>query len=264
MNTNPEAPSARVTTPVETEQERAGKNAESNSSSTPIKTQISFVHILTTVSASKSTTKISPTTTNKITTDATTITGVPVVTATTLKVDDKTCLPGSLLWPTLLILLINLAVAAVWISKTLRKQRRSVSMGVELRQKKGSVGGTFTPDVKLAKVDEDAGVCVEKVEALNLTEAEKHEKKASVVTETLDSLNVEKEGDLENSKRKMTKKDSLESLTAEMFDSMISIEDGDSKIIELLNDEKINKKASLGIELLDTVIAIEEGNLKNV
>jgi len=64
---------------------------------------------------------------------------------------------------------------------------------------------------------------------------------------------------------KMTKKDSLESLTAEMFDSVEETDQSDSKIMELLNaDEKINKKASLVIEKLDTVIAIEEGNLQNV
>jgi len=98
----------------------------------------------------------------------------------------------------LLILLINLAAAAVWISKTLCKQRRSVSMGsqgVELRQKKESDDGvTFTPfddtpEVKLAKVDQDDGVCVEKVEALKVTEGDKREKNASVATETV----VEKE-----------------------------------------------------------------------
>lgn len=197
---------------------------------------------------------------------------MPIVTA---KLEEKTCLPGWLFWPTLLLLLINLAIAAKHTLKFLRKQRRSVSMGkqgVEMRLKKESIGATFTAMdvtnvVKIAKVGEDAGICVEKVEALNVTRDKTREKK---ITNSLDSVAIKKERDLESSlitkdgNDKITKDDSLESLTNEIFDSLIAMEGGDLKIMELLNDEQMNKKASMVMDTFDAVIAIEDGNLKNV
>lgn len=193
----------------------------------------------------------------------------------TQKLEDKSsCLPASLFWPTVVILVINLAILAAHIRKTLCKQRESVSMGIpmgaELRQQKCESSGmavTYTAlnATPAVKVGEDADVSAEKVESMNATEdAEKREKKVSVVvmTNTTDSVITIEDVDRELLKdAEMIKKTSP---STDKLDFVIAIGNGDYlKTPEILDEENEAMKESLIPEKLDSRISMENGGLTN-